>query len=193
MEVQMLRWTRELTARERRLLCSRLPDERRIRLSENDPRETEVLLAYGLLGCMVKEFLGWDALPEITVGKRGKPRFSRETGICFSLSHTENAVLVGLAEREIGVDVEKIRPAPPHLSRCWGVQEDELFWEIWVRQEAAAKCSGEGLQRAQIERPQPFTDVRTLKENGYEIGVACPGEPWNLSVRERTIEELFSK
>ena len=40
----------------------------------------------------------------------GKPYFPEHPDVHFNLSHTAGAVLVGLSDRPVGVDIEHIRP-----------------------------------------------------------------------------------
>lgn len=50
----------------------------------------------------------WGTCPEIVRPPAGRPYFASE-GRFFSLSHTGERVLVGVSDRELGVDVEKRR------------------------------------------------------------------------------------
>ena len=49
-------------------------------------------------------------LPALTYNKYGKPAFAEHPEVQFNLSHTRGAVLVGIHDRPIGVDIERIRP-----------------------------------------------------------------------------------
>jgi 4'-phosphopantetheinyl transferase len=94
-------------------------------------------------------------------GAHGKPRLGSSGGLKFNLSHSENWMLVGLAEEhELGVDVEIIRSisdmrglARRHftereqseLSVCGRGTAVESFLRGWTRKEACLKALGTGL------------------------------------------------
>lgn len=97
-------------------------------------------------------------------GSQGKPYLPSEagpTGLEFSLSHSSDWALAGLARgRKIGVDLEKVRPmadyrdlatanfAPDEVTSLFELPEDrqqEGFFACWTRKEAYAKALGLGL------------------------------------------------
>jgi len=70
----------------------------------------------------------------LEIGEYGKPRLPRGSGPQFNLSHSEGLALVAVADRDVGVDVERIRPKRP-----------ADFYAEWARHEAQLKCLGTGL------------------------------------------------
>jgi 4'-phosphopantetheinyl transferase len=101
---------------------------------------------------------------EFVYGARGKPAISSGSSpdpIRFNLSHSHSLALIGLArERELGIDVEMIRPefaSEQIAKRYFSAKEiDELsrlptelrtegFFLCWTRKEAYIKAKGEGL------------------------------------------------
>ena len=108
-----------------------------------------------------------DARPEsiaLVYGARGKPaivRSSREPDVRFNMSHCDDVAVYGLSSgREIGVDVEAIRPlreADDIAARFFSPRENvayralapgersEGFFNCWTRKEAFIKALGEGL------------------------------------------------
>jgi 4'-phosphopantetheinyl transferase len=67
----------------------------------------------------------------------GKPALSPEFGgrLKFNLSHSADLAVIAIAmDREVGVDVEYLRPDEP-----------QTFFEEWTKQEAYVKARGEGL------------------------------------------------
>lgn len=90
----------------------------------------------------------------------GKPRL-RGTDLRFSLSHSGDAVLIGLARgRDVGVDIEVVVAHDDlHLSarqvfaidecaalgRCAAQERVTLFYTLWTRKEACLKAWGCGL------------------------------------------------
>jgi len=91
----------------------------------------------------------------------GKPSLDGRSDLRFNVSHTEGQALLAFArEREIGVDVEQIRPALDArqlAERFFSVHErrsleslsgDALyaaFFRCWTRKEAYVKARGSGL------------------------------------------------
>lgn len=91
----------------------------------------------------------------------GKPLLDEPSDLRFNVSHTEGlALLAFVRQREIGVDVERIRPEPDArklAERFFSVHErdamqhlhgdalQEAFFRCWSRKEAYIKARGEGL------------------------------------------------
>jgi 4'-phosphopantetheinyl transferase len=91
----------------------------------------------------------------------GKPLLEGRFDLRFNVSHTEGlALLAFVHRREIGVDVERIRPEPDArklAERFFSVHErdamqhlrgealQEAFFRCWSRKEAYIKARGEGL------------------------------------------------
>ena len=95
-----------------------------------------------------REKLLWAS--KVCIGEHGKPYLQSNSDIFFNLSHSGNYVLCGIAERQIGVDIQK-----RHAKVVSGVKEkihnvqdkDEDFFLLFSAKEAFCKCTGEGLQR----------------------------------------------
>jgi 4'-phosphopantetheinyl transferase len=88
----------------------------------------------------------------------GKPRV-RCSDLHYSMAHAPDVALVGVSPRgPLGVDVEAVRPLPEADAlkrRCFTARErahleavgtDGELMRLWVRKEAAAKVTGEGLR-----------------------------------------------
>ena len=128
-------WESWLTA-EKRQRIDRLPEKNRL-LS---------LCGDGLARRMLGEAL--DLPPEdvvITERENGKPLTE---GMFFSISHSGDVVGCAVSGREVGLDIERIRPVPARLGRgLEGWQTPEEFWRLWTCREAAIKHCGETLGR----------------------------------------------
>ena len=93
-------------------------------------------------------------MPEIAVTPRGKPYFPGEP-VHFSISHTKKHAFCVLSDQPVGIDAEEVdRDIRPELAEKilsptekerYDNQKETLL-RFWVLKEAAAKCSGEGLQ-----------------------------------------------
>lgn len=151
-------------------LSERLPVtwlDRARRHGNPDARATS-LLAYSLLLYGVRRMLGDRALPSLSLGEHGKPFFS-EGGLSFSITHTKNAVAVLLSRthKELGLDLEEIRPLRPSLTRKFASDAELAKIEsshdgvaLWTKKEAVAKQTGIGL-RGDL-RSIPTDDTRTV-------------------------------
>jgi 4'-phosphopantetheinyl transferase len=105
-----------------------------------------------------------DVRPEdvgIEVEPTGRPVLNRELDDYFvSIAHSGSHVVVGVANKRIGVDVEQLRPAPPSprlMARVCSPDELRLlesmndedravaFMTVWARKEAYGKAIGIGI------------------------------------------------
>ena len=91
----------------------------------------------------------------IVVSEQGKP-FLRDGGCFFSLSHSADAVLCALADRNVGADIQLASKASEALiGRFFSEEErafvrgaedpDRAFTEIWTEKESFCKMDGRGL------------------------------------------------
>lgn len=135
---------RPLSGVETQMLTAALPERRRERLERlrEETWRREPLCAYGLLLRALQNRFGWQTLPTLEYSSSGKPHFPDWPDVHFSISHTDGAVMVGLADREIGVDIEKIRPVKEVVLRRFDCGGEAAFFETWVRREARAKRLG---------------------------------------------------
>ena len=140
------------------------------------------VVAHGCLRQVLGGYLGAD--PESLIlanGPSGKPFLaSPRTVLRFNLSHSGDAALVAVAwDREVGVDVETVRPIGDLLglaASCFSPVEEralgalpervrlDCFFDGWTRKEAFVKLLGDGLSR-----PLDTFDVNL-----------APGEPARL-------------
>ena len=128
-----------------RRMWENLPARRRARLErqKNPGKALEALAAYWILRRALEEQYHWSgALPPMAWTEEGKPFFSQEPAVHFSLSHTPGGVLAGLSAAPIGVDLERTRPVHPRLLDRTGCTGAEDFMAGWVRREARAKRLG---------------------------------------------------
>ena len=112
----------------------------------------ELLLRYALSDC------GYPVITplDLGTGEYGKP-YLRTGECCFSLSHSEGAVLCAVSDAECGADIQKIRPvnmslveryyAPAEKGAVFSAEDpDEAFTAIWAMKESYIKASGLGLR-----------------------------------------------
>lgn len=152
-----------------------------------DSKEAARWALRGVLGC----YLDTDpATVELRVAEGGKPMLAAPgSPLRFNLSHSAGEALIAVAwEREVGVDIERIRPRGDLLAlarRALEPAEAEAiaampamdrsaaFHAAWTRREAIAKCLGVGLTG-----PLPEGDVAVSGLDagpGFAAAVAVAG------------------
>jgi 4'-phosphopantetheinyl transferase len=124
----------------------------------------QFIVCRGVLRCVLSRYLGDPpASLEFRYGPYGKPALKLESGeldLRFSVSHCRDQALFAIAlSREVGVDVECVRPDVPAediAARFFSAREaaaiealppaDRLraFFRVWTRKEAFLKAQGHG-------------------------------------------------
>lgn len=102
---------------------------------------------------------------EIYTDENGKPYVTES--IYFNLSHSDKYVAAVVADKPVGIDIEKIKSVKSNMldyfcsekdkkyilgeekSVCEDVPENALerFFEVWTFKEAFLKCTGEGISK----------------------------------------------
>lgn len=187
---------RPLSQRENDALLSMLPPERRERILRvhDSAKWREPLCAYAILRQALWEQYRWKDLPEIGLTAQGKPGFPAFPTVHFNLSHTSGAVLVGLSDEPVGVDIEKIRPVSARaMKRLADVASEKAFFQSWVRREARFKRSGTGVStimegETPLQYGEYFYYVDTFQ--GYVAGVATRSEEGLGKIRKFSLEQM---
>ena len=167
---------RPLTDEETQTFLRIMPDERRERLMRM-PREelrAEPLCAYAVLYMATRSLCGWKKLPNMCYNKYGKPEFEGYPEVQFNISHTRHAALVGLHNKPIGVDIERIRPVSERsMKRIAGTTSQQEFFERWVRREARSKWTGTGINSIREEENPERRGERVVFLDTFPDYVAC--------------------
>lgn len=114
------------------------------------------IMVYDLLLRGLKAEYGLDCVPAIEVGQFGKPRFADFPEIKFNLSHSGTVAGCVIDTREVGLDVQMLRPFKEplaahvlnssELERVLGAKNrDEAFAIEWTRKESYVKLLGVAL------------------------------------------------
>ena len=129
--------------------------------------------AYRLLALALKQVYGIDEMPTIEREKGGKPYFPQRKDICFNLSHSHGAAVCAVHHAPIGVDIERLRPAPKRLASG---MDDLTFFRLWTAKEASVKREGKGIA-ALLRDVTPDAPCQTEEEfmPGWIVTV-CPSE-----------------
>lgn len=135
------------------------------------PPGEEHQAAWELLAQVLARELGIESLPEVAKGGEGKPFFPERPDICFNLSHSHGAVACAVHDREVGVDIERLRQPPKRLGRG---MEPEAFFQLWTAREATVKRQGRGIAALiQGEAPDPLCRSFSDLLPGWIVTV-CP-------------------
>ena len=139
-----------------------------------------------LLARLYREETG-DALPEIRIAPRGRPYFPHSPYF-FSVTHTRRRVFAALSRRAVGIDAEEldrtVRPAlaekilsPSELAQYRTAPDpNRALLTFWVLKEAAAKCTGEGLQGYPNQTAFRLDDPRVQIRDGCLLAVISEGD-----------------
>ena len=157
-------WCVELDAAgEVAALAACLSEDERERASRllSGTHQRRFVVARGMLRQLLGRYLDQDpSAVTFSRGAHGKP-FLQEGGLHFNVSHTHELALYAIAQsREVGVDVEWMRPQVAHeqiAARFFSLEEQEAlaqvpdeerraaFYNIWTRKEAYVKARGDGI------------------------------------------------
>jgi 4'-phosphopantetheinyl transferase len=135
--------------------------EKAARYRVERPR-TDYILTRGTLRSLLSKYLRISPQDiSFRYTQYGKPFLANDTDLAFNVSHSEGLALLAFTrKRDIGVDVEKLRPqtdARKLAERFFSVREREAlrplsgddlhtaFFRCWTRKEAYIKAKGEGL------------------------------------------------
>ena len=179
-----------------------LPKERREKVARYRFEEDKILSL--IAGLMIYRETGGR---ELCFNEHEKPYIKECDDFFFSLSHSDRCVAIAADEKEIGVDVERIREKDhDKLARRFfslGEQkyidssEDKplAFTEIWTRKEAYLKRKGTGITEdlTAFDTTEEYFDrhIRTTVLDGYVLSV-CTTDEWKETVPEISILELKS-
>lgn len=123
-----------------------------MRLKVEDKRKSKIAADH-LCRLAISEFCG--VSPEsimFSFAEKGKP-YAAGLDIFFNISHSGDIIACAVSDKEIGIDIEKIRPFNLKTAEKFAVA-DEIehiksmengFFEIWTLKEAYFKCIGTGL------------------------------------------------
>lgn len=127
----------------------------------------------------------------------GKPYLKNKY---FNISHADNYLLLGIADEEIGVDMQKIT-FKKNVEKLFSEEEqnllktakEKIFTRYWVLKESYAKYLGVGiskkiLQETIIKKDVYFYEYEDL--NGYMIAVCLKNKHPKEKINYLTLNEL---
>lgn len=158
------------------------------------------LAAHGALRMILAGFMACDPVDlRFSTHGKGKP-FIEGADLEFNLSHSGALALIAVAlRRQVGVDIERLRPIPDLEDLVAGVctageraalaaleepVRERAFLGMWTRKEALVKMTGEGLDalsRADSREAHGGCRLVELRDlSGYAAWVAAEGSEWQL-------------
>lgn len=149
---------------------------------KNEKDKARSLVAGLLFEEACKEYGLETLIDKLADGEHGKPYFKCDDSefpggkrMYFNLSHSEDCVMVGIADSEIGVDIQYMKPIKADIaSRCFTEKEMDMycsasddeylkvFYRIWCLKESYVKYTGNGLR----EGLNTFSVVDHFKDSG---------------------------
>lgn len=130
---------------------------------------------------IVSAYLKRKYVGEWETTENGKPVAK---GKFFNVSHCENAVVIAIADGDIGVDAEKVRTVNESLIKYVaseeeyvGIYSDREFFEVWTLKESLVKAQGDGIREDVKTIPAfPKDGVKTYKGEKYCSQILIKGD-----------------
>jgi 4'-phosphopantetheinyl transferase len=197
-------------------LAAHLSEDERARAERfavEQPRQ-RFIAARGILREILGSFLDVEpAQLRFSYNSFGKPQLASCTSsraLHFNLAHSDSLAVYAIADQDIGIDLERIRPMPDAqdiAARFFSPRESadlreipeerrtEAFFNFWTRKEACLKAVGLGLSETLNEIEVSLLPQETGRLFGYSSG-AVTAARWSLQPLQpasRYIGALASK
>lgn len=137
----------------------------------------------------------------------GKPFLMSYPYFHYNISHTRNAIVVGVFNKPIGVDIEKIKQSDLKIAKRFFTDNeinytlsdtkryDKLFYEIWTKKEAYIKWLGKGLsiplQSFDVLSDELIDKISTFQIDDYIISVCSEKKFSQDCVIELSEQDLY--
>lgn len=152
--------------------------ESTLRLKIANKQKSKIAADY-LCRTALSEFCGIEKEQiEFAVSANGKP-VAVNCNVHFNISHSGDCVVCAVSDKEIGIDIEKIRSTNPKAAERFAcpdeidyIRSNETgFFEIWTLKEAYFKCIGTGLG----------ADIKNVSFRIDKNGVLCSKKGFDCS------------
>ncbi len=177
------------------LWYDKMPDFRKRKIDALKPHRSKLLsLGAGMLLDKAMKDCGFDDY-EIELMENEKPHIKGRGDVFFNISHSGEMVVLGISDKEIGVDVEKVKhfkeslinyvfmPQDQDLAKELMISEsdmDKVYTRLWTVKESIMKYSGMGislspknillrLENGKIKASSAACDCEALNLLPYEI------------------------
>ena len=170
-------------------------EQERVNRLVSGRHQQQIMTAHVVLRVVLSRYCGRRP-QELVIEKTsaGKPFLTDGHGIRFNLTHSHGRALVAIArDREVGIDLEKIRPEVDIVSlanRFLSGQDQafieggdperrhERFLQVWVAREAVFKAEGKGitfpLHHDHVELSSDGKEGRLVRGEGGAEGTNMP-------------------
>lgn len=173
-----------------------LDDTKRARVERTRQRKDRIrtVAADCLARKMLSEVLG--CAPEavcFAYAENGKP-FVPDSSYEFSVSHSDDMVVVAVHAGAVGIDIERVREVSPRLAKKYFCEDENVyvfghkprdvdfesmtaadirmrFFEVWTAKEAYLKSIGEGLSHLRTVNTTRLSFERHLIDNEYLVTI----------------------
>lgn len=179
--------TKEIEANEESILD--VIDKDRIAKANRYIKRDDYLLSIGG-SYLINKYTGPLSIKYLDSGKPYKDNIE------FSLSHSNEYVILATSDSPIGIDIEKIKDINPNLIDysfneldAKEIKTKEQFFSRWVLKESLGKCVGAGLKGRIKEIPsteglfnymgESFSS-KSIKYEDYMIGVCVKNKEINI-------------
>lgn len=158
---------------------------------------------------------------DIIKSEKGKPYLKNISNLFFNISHSGNWVVVAISDKEIGIDVEKIKRINIRIAERFfsnseneflkglkGAEKDKCFFDLWTLKESYLKLLGKGLTKSLssfsilkhndnfflFEEDQKIQNVFFKQypiQEGYKLSVGAFDNNFPETINIHTIDDLL--
>lgn len=156
-------------------------------------RRQQYLTGRILLAELLFQTYGIHQLPEIITGPNGRPSFSEPGLPDFNISHSDDYIMVALAQNcQVGLDLEFMRARKRLIDLAqysfseteyeWFIQlpqeqQQDAFWQLWTIRESILKLSGKGVWQMKEMKINPQSRRLFAQFNDRLNCWSCRQEP----------------
>lgn len=139
----------------------------------------------------------------------GKPYLIGHPNFHYNISHTRDAIVVIVSDKQVGVDIERIGKADIEIARrfftknelnyitAFSESESEKFYEIWTKKEAYVKYIGKGLSiplnSFDVLSEKLEYLIKTVNKKGYIISFCSDDVLGHFDIVELSQEDVINK
>lgn len=121
----------------------------------------------------------WEKI-EIQRSTMGKPSIVQYPEFCYSLSHSGDWVICGVHSKELGADIQEMRPWKENVARRFFANDEyerilreheeekkNVFYKLWAAKESYGKLTGDGIGKgvSQFLTSEDFAMITDTEKN----------------------------
>ena len=116
----------------------------------------------------------------IAVDENGKGRIENRDELFFNISHSKDYVVLALSDKEVGIDIQEIKPLKANIPKRFFTDTDneyidqseegkiERFTQVWAAKESFAKLTGNGIGEGFASFFEDFEKMVIIDAKTYE-------------------------